>query len=232
MLAVISTIQITGNAGAAQTSAQFNGTVTRSVQIEYLVHIPEEAQKASDKKWPAILFLHGAGERGTNVWKVATHGPPKIVKTHPNFQFVVISPQCPPNRWWDNESLVALVEEVQKKYPIDPDRFYLTGLSMGGYGSWSLAAARPDLFAAVVPICGGGNVADANKLKELPIWVFHGVKDPVVPLKQSEDMVEALKAVGNAVKFTKYPEAQHDSWTVTYENPELYKWLLQHQRKK
>jgi len=231
MLALITSAQISGNLFAAQEATSFKGTVTRTVQLDYLLFMPEAAQKSADKKWPAILFLHGAGERGTDVWKVATHGPPKVVKNNPNFQFIVISPQCPANRWWETDTLVALIEEAQKKHPIDPDRIYLTGLSMGGFGSWSLAAARPDIFAAVAPICGGGNVGDAPKLKDMPLWVFHGAKDTVVPLKQSEDMVNAINAAGNKVKFTVYPEAQHDSWTATYDNPEFYKWLLQNKRK-
>jgi predicted peptidase len=217
---------------AGQTAATFEGSVTKKVKLEYLVYVPEAAAKEPNKKWPTILFLHGAGERGTNIWTVAAHGPPKIVKNNPNFEFIVISPQCPPNRWWETETLQGLIKDVQAKYPIDQDRFYLTGLSMGGYGSWALSASNPELFAAVAPICGGGNPADAPKLKNMPIWVFHGAKDPVVNIKQSEEMVKALKQAGNNVKFTVYPEAQHDSWTETYENPEFFKWLLEQKRKK
>lgn len=107
---------------------------------------------------------------------------------------------------------------------------YLTGLSVGGYGTWLLAAAHPEKFAAIAPICGGGNPADARKLAKLPTWVFHGAKDPTVPLKRSEEMVEALKAAGAYPKFTVYPEAGHDSWTATYDNPEFYQWLLAQKR--
>lgn len=215
-----------------QSAASFEGQVTKTVKIDYLVYLPEAATKKTDAKFPAILFLHGAGERGTNLWMVAKHGPPKIVQNKPDFEFIVISPQCPPNRWWETETLLSLIEEAKAKYPIDPDRLYLTGLSMGGFGSWTLAMARPDLFAAMAPVCGGGNPADVAKLKDMPIWVFHGAKDPVVPLKSSEDMVKALKAVGNEAKFTIYPNAEHDSWTETYDNPELFKWFLSHTRKK
>ena len=129
------------------------------------------------------------------------------------------------------EALTALSKQVLKDYPIDPDRFYLTGLSMGGYGSWALAAAQPGIFAAVAPICGGGSPADASKLKSLPIWVFHGGKDNTVPIAQSERMVDAITALGGNIKFTIYPDAGHDSWTATYDNPELYEWFLQHKRK-
>jgi predicted peptidase len=113
---------------------------------------------------------------------------------------------------------------------VDPDRVYLTGLSMGGYGTWSLAAAHPERFAAIVPICGGGNPADAAKLASLPVWVFHGAKDPTVPLERSKEMVEAIKSAGGNPRFTIYPEAGHDSWTETYNNPELYQWLLEQKK--
>jgi predicted peptidase len=119
-----------------------------------------------------------------------------------------------------------------RKYRIDKDRVYLTGLSMGGYGTWALAAAHPEKFAAIAPICGGGNPAEAAKLARLPIWVFHGAKDPTVPIERSKEMVEAIKAAGGDAKFTIYPEAGHDSWTETYNNPELYQWLLAQKRKK
>jgi predicted peptidase len=221
---------------AAQIPAIFSGEairdgVTRKVRFDYLLFIPDAAARNPGKKWPAILFLHGSGERGTNLMQVTTHGPPKIVQTSPNFEFIVLSPQCPPDRrGWDVEALAALVKTAVKELPIDPDRFYLTGLSMGGFGSWALAAAHPELFAAVVPICGGGNPADAPKLKNLPIWVFHGAKDTTVPLKKSQEMVQALNDVNGHASLSVYPEAGHDSWTQTYDNPELYIWLLKQKR--
>ena len=116
------------------------------------------------------------------------------------------------------------------KYPIDPDRVYLTGLSMGGFGSWMLAMEHPGRFAAAVPICGGGDPRDVARIKDLPIWVFHGGKDPTVPLARSEAMVDALRKIGGRVKLTVYPDAGHDSWTATYENEDLYAWLLQQRR--
>ncbi len=126
--------------------------------------------------------------------------------------------------------LNALLDSVIKEYHVDKDRVYLTGLSMGGFGTWALAAAFPGKFAALAPICGGGSPADAAKLARLPIWVFHGAKDNTVPLKRSEEMVEALKAAGGHPKFTVYPDAGHDSWTATYDNPEFYQWLLAQKR--
>ena len=125
--------------------------------------------------------------------------------------------------------LTALVDEIVDKYKVDEDRIYLTGLSMGGFGTWMLAAYTPERFAAIVPICGGGEVFTTRRLVRMPIWVFHGAKDPVVPLQRSEGMVDALKQ-NKELKFTVYPDALHDSWTATYDNPEVYEWLLAHQR--
>ncbi|MGF2035872.1 MAG: prolyl oligopeptidase family serine peptidase [Nostoc sp. CmiVER01] len=181
---------------------------------------------------PTILFLHGAGQRGSNLDDVKKYGVPKIVEQQADFPFIVISPQCPRGEYWNVERLSTFLDQVIASYPVDPDRVYLTGLSMGGYGTWHLAAAQPERFAAIAPICGGGNPQAARNLKNLPVWAFHGAKDNVVPLSESEIMVSALKACDGYVKFTVYPEAQHDSWTQTYNNPELYKWFLHHQRQK
>jgi predicted peptidase len=128
--------------------------------------------------------------------------------------------------------LNALLDSVTRHYRVDKKRVYLTGLSMGGYGTWALAAAHPEKFAAIAPICGGGNPADAPKLAKLPIWVFHGGKDTTVPLQRSQEMVDAIKSAGGDPKFTIYPDAGHDSWTETYNNPEFYQWLLSQARTK
>ena len=218
-----------------QTTQIATNLVTADGSIDYLLYLPDHAQKNADIKWPAILFLHGMGQRGSNVWQLTQYGPPKIVEEQTNFPFIVIAPQCPANRHsWDTEALAALIEAVENQYSIDPDRLYLTGLSMGGTASWSLAGARPDLFAAVAPVCGRNQAAEIEirKLKNMPIWVFHGAKDPVVPISNSEVMVKALRTAGNGVRFTVYPEADHDSWTATYDNPELYQWFLQNHRPK
>jgi predicted peptidase len=142
----------------------------------------------------------------------------------------VVSPQCPEGRWWKVDDLATLLDEVEAKYRVDADRIYLTGLSMGGFGTWDLASNFPDRFAAIAPMCGGGQPEMARRLKYLPIWVFHGDADPSVPVKKSDDMVEALKKVGADVKFTKYPGVGHDCWTQSYANPELYTWFLSHTR--
>ncbi|MGB9597984.1 MAG: prolyl oligopeptidase family serine peptidase, partial [Candidatus Poribacteria bacterium] len=128
--------------------------------------------------------------------------------------------------------LNALLNDIIRKYSVDKNRIYLTGLSMGGFATWSFAIAHPERFAAIVPICGGGDPEKVSAIKDIPVWVFHGAKDNVVKLEQSERMVNALKQVGGNVKFTVYPDAEHDSWTATYDNPELYEWLLQQSKSK
>lgn len=226
-------------ADTVQKAKSFQREIKINVGAEYLLYLPADYDAKSGKKWPLMLFLHGAGERGTNLWKVAVHGPPKIVREKKDFPFIVVSPQCPPGQRWDNNTLLGLLDEVMASHAVDTNRVYLTGLSMGGYGTWSLGLAYPEKFAAIAPICGGGDpitvyLGDSRKaaaLKSLPIWAFHGAKDNVVRLQESERMVEAVKRVGNqSVKLTVYPEAEHDSWTETYNNPELYKWLLEHKR--
>jgi predicted peptidase len=209
-----------------QVEQQFVDSKDKSLKIGYLLFLPKEVSQQKGKR-PLILFLHGSGERGNdNLPLVAVHGPPMIAKKNADFPFVVVSPQCPSEQRWDSKVLLALLNDVIASHDVDPQRIYLTGLSMGGYGSWMLAAAAPNRFAAIVPICGGGNPEDAGKLKSLPIWVFHGAKDSAVSLKKSEEMVAALKKVGSDVKFTVYPNAGHNSWTATYDNPKLYEWLL------
>ncbi len=198
------------------------------VTLKYLLYLPEDyAQKDA---WPLLLFLHGAGERGDDLDRVKVHGPPKLIAAGKQFPLVCVSPQCPANRWWQSEDLTALVDEILEKYKVDKDRVYVTGLSMGGFGTWSLAAATPERFAALVPICGGGDPIWARRISHIPVWVFHGAKDSVVPLERSERMVEALQKAGGQVKFTVFPDAGHDSWTAAYNNPELYEWLLQQKR--
>jgi predicted peptidase len=216
---------------------QFNKT--QSIELNYLLFLPKDYAATPAKKWPLILFLHGSGERGTNIWKVAVHGPPKNVDANADFPFIVVSPQCPEGQIWSTDVLLRLLDEVVDQYTVDETRVYLTGLSMGGFGTWNLGMSYPERFAAIVPICGGGEMINVllssrekgDALKSLAIWAFHGAKDPVVPVEESQRMVEAAKKVGaQEVKLTIYPEATHDAWTQTYANPELYQWLLKHQR--
>ena len=202
------------------------------VRLGYLLFLPQGYGKNPDEKCPLILYLHGMGERGNDLELVKTHGIPKIVEKQPNFPFVAVSPQCPDETvWWEHHgTLKALLDEIVANYAIDDGGIYLTGNSMGGYGTWSLAIAYPKQFAAIAPICGGGFPDMVRALKDVPVWAFHGAEDEVVELKESQRMVNALKACGGNVRFTVYPSVGHDSWTQTYNNTELYEWFLQHTR--
>ena len=197
---------------------------------QFILDLP----KAYDgkKELPLIIFLHGSGERGTDIKKVGVHGIPKIAKKTEGFKFIGVSPQClrAEKARWLTEDLDILLDYVLKTYKVDKKKIYLTGLSMGGYGTWAWAAKRPDVFAAAAPICGGGNPADASKYGKLPIWVFHGDKDRAVKIEKSQVMVDAIKKAGGNIKFTVYPGVGHDSWTKTYDNPELYQWFLSHSK--
>jgi len=214
----------------------FEKETKKSMQINYLLYLPDQYLE-SKVHWPLILFLHGAGERGDDLEKVKIHGPPKLIaREGREFPFVIVSPQCPEDDWWSNElqieTLNVLLNDIISRYRIDKQRIYVTGLSMGGFGTWRLAIEYPDKFAAIAPICGKGNPAKAARISHLPVWVFHGADDKIVPLKSSQEMVEALEKAEGNVKFTVYPDAGHDSWTQTYNNPELYQWFLKHKRRR
>ena len=209
-----------------QTSAELNRPV--HVTMKYLLYLPKDYEQKP--AWPLMLFLHGAGERGDDLKLVAKHGPPKLIGQGKEFPFIVVSPQCPKDAWWEPMELKALLDEIVEKYKVDKDRIYVTGLSMGGFGTWSLAAYQPDRFAALVPICGGGDPIWTHRFAHVATWVFHGGKDSVVAPARSERMVEAMKKSGGDVKYTVYPEAGHDSWTEAYADPQLYQWLLEQKR--
>ncbi|MFO0877962.1 MAG: PHB depolymerase family esterase [Gemmataceae bacterium] len=211
---------------------------------------PEKIEEKT--KYPLVIFLHGAGERGDDNTKQLVHGVGDFAKSttrkkHPCF---LIAPQCPEGRRWVEVDwsapthnmpkaasepatlLLALIDQVCKEYPIDKNRIYLTGLSMGGYGTWDLLCRKPTLFAAGIPVCGGGDEKHAKKLVGIPIWAFHGDKDLAVKVERSRNMIEAIKKAGGEPKYTEYPGVGHDSWTRTYKNPEVLDWLFAQTRKK
>lgn len=210
--------------------SQIDTVMVREVPLtmDYLLYLPEDYGSDAAKQWPLVVFLHGAGERGTDVNMVKAHGPAMLVEQGKDFDFILVSPQCPPDKWWANrvEYIMALIDDMTEKYNVDESRVYLTGLSMGGYGTWATATLHPERFAAIAPICGGGQPYLAHNLKDMPIWAFHGTADNVVPVQLSRDMVEAVNSAGGNAKLTEYPGVGHNSWTETYNNEELYKWLL------
>lgn len=209
----------------------------RRETIRYLLFVPADYDREA-KRWPLLLFLHGLGESShDDLARVKTHGPPKIVESRPDFPFVVVAPQLSPPTGgiaevpaaWKPEPLIALLDHVIANLRIDPTRVYVTGLSMGGYGTWRLVAAHPERFAAAVPICGGGEPeAMACALSRVPIWAFHGARDAVVPVERTLEMVHAVRRAGGDVRLTVYPDVEHNSWAPTYDNPAVYDWLLSH----
>lgn len=211
-----------------QTPQSAHLTTKQHFELNYLAYLPKDYESKSE--WPLVLFLHGSGERGSDLNLIKKHGLPMLVAEGQDFPFILISPQCPEDDWWDPYALDALMDSVVKKYKADESRLYATGLSMGGYGTWSLAQHNPERFAAIAPVCGGGNRFSVKRLVHTPVWAFHGAKDTVVLPEESQEMVDEINKAGGEAKLTIYPDATHNSWTRTYNNPELYEWLLSHQK--
>lgn len=218
------------------TSAQHSKrSITVTSELDYLLTLPRgyvEPGVPGAPRWPLVLFLHGMGERGDDLSLVKRHGPPKLLEAGREIAAIVVSPQCPlqPQFGWSTPAVLALLDDVMERCAVDPDRVLLTGLSMGGYGTWAVACEAPERFAALAPICGGGDPAKAARLAALPIWAFHGADDRVVPLAQSEAMVRAVEAAGGAPKLTVYEGVGHDSWVRAYDDPALWEWLLAQRR--
>ncbi len=217
-----------------QHSAEFVGTVTSHLQMRYLLFTPKAYENAGGKKWPLIVYLHGGSRRGKDVEQLGEpgFGLPAIVDRNESFPFVVLSPQCPEGEYWtDTEAVIALLDEVMSKYAVDASRVYLTGHSMGGFGTWYLAYKHPEKFAAIAPMSASLVItAWASRLKEMPIWAFHGEKDNLVPVSDTQDLIDRLRALGNEVRFTVLPNRDHYILDA-YENQELYSWFLQHAKK-
>jgi dienelactone hydrolase len=195
-------------------------------ETNYYLSLPQDYGKDTAMRWPLLMFLHGSGESGTDIQKVKVHGPPELADKGKQFPFIIVSPQADAPVGWDIEMLYQLLQQIKKSYRVNESKIYLTGLSMGGFGTWELAMKHPDEFAAIAPVCGGGDTADVWKLRHIPVWCFHGAKDDVVLPVNSENLVKATKRYNPNVRFTLYPEANHNSWDLTYNNDSLYTWLL------
>jgi predicted peptidase len=204
--------------------------------LRYLIYLPPNLD--SSPRWPLILFLHGSGERGDDLERVRRAGLPFNIERGYRPPFVVVSPQCPVNeRWTDHaDNLLSLLDHILKTQPVDPDRVILSGLSMGGQGAWYLASEHPDRFAAIAPICGRippikGYPEKVCALQNIPVWVFHGARDSIVPVENSQILAHTLRACGGKVQLTLYPNLDHHSWDAAYANPDLYTWMLAQKRK-
>ena len=203
----------------------------------YVVFVPHSYDGKTEL--PVILFLHGAGETKSD--KAGSKQPmevgigPAIKKMEKTFGAIVVIPQAETRGWQADgpsaKRALRMLDEVQKEYKTDAKRQYLTGLSMGGYGTWSLAAAHPDKWAAIAPICGGGNAKDAEKIKDIPCWCFHGDADTAVKVELSRTMIDALKKAGGTPKYTEYPKVGHNSWDAAYGEKEFFPWLLEQKKK-
>lgn len=206
-------------------------------ESKYIVFVPHDYK--GDKAYPLILFLHGAGESGTDGKRQAAVGlGPAIRKQEKTFPFIVVFPQADKAgraSWYADSPYgmraLKILDQVKKDYKVDDKRLYLTGLSMGGYGTWSFAAAHPNKWAAIVPVCGGGDATTAAKFKDVPCWCFHGDADNAVKVTESRAFIKALKDAGGNPKYDEYPGVGHNSWDKAYGTPELYEWLLKQQLK-
>lgn len=202
---------------------------TGKSKIPYLLYTPKTE---SGKKYPLVLFLHGAGERGNDNSAQLKHGAPAFItpENQAKNPCFVIAPQCPKDQWWPGENLdnvIDIFKKLARDPRIDTDRLYITGLSMGGFGTWDALEKNPRLFAAAIPICGGGNPKAAKLFKRVPIRIYHGDADDVIKLNESQSMIDALdKAKATDAKLTIYPGVGHNSWTQTYNNPEVMTWLF------
>jgi predicted peptidase len=205
-------------------------TSNRLTEYRHLRYVPTAYDPAGTDRWPLVVFLHGAGERGDDIDLIKKHGIPKLVEEGRQFPFFAVSPQSEPDRYWDEERVENLVRTMESEYRIDPDRIYLTGLSMGGIGTWMTAIAYPDRFAALAPICARGETEHIARIAHVPVWAFHGDADTCVLESKGRAMVEALRAAGGVVGYTVYPGVEHDSWTATYNDDRLYEWLLANKR--
>ena len=208
---------------------------TKTENVDFWLFLPSDESAKNEAGFPLMLFLHGAGERGSDPNVVKFHGPAKLCdvpEIAKNWKFLTVSPQCKANTTWSPLQMSVLIDELCASYPIDKSRVYVTGLSMGGFATWGVASVASDKVAAIAPICGWYS-ADAASTIKAPVWAFHGEADPAVACRAGREIVEAVRMNGNKdVSFTTYPGVQHDSWTQTYDNPELYDWFLSKSLKK
>ncbi|MBD3580931.1 prolyl oligopeptidase family serine peptidase [Flavobacterium sp. D33] len=200
------------------------------LETKYLLYLPDGYESDTTRNWPLMIFLHGSGESGEDVDKVKVNGPPKLIEQGKKFPMIVISPQAPKAEGFKPEILKKMLDDLKSKYRVDADRVYLTGLSMGGFGTFEFAGRFPDEFAAIAPVCGGGDPTKAYRLRHIPTWIFHGAKDDVVLPIESQRMADSLSRFSKNVRLTMYPEANHNSWDVTYANDSLYSWMLQQKK--
>jgi len=196
--------------------------------VNYLLYVPPSYSQGPAADWPLILFLHGSEQRGDDPALLQDVALLAFAEQEGDFPFVALIPQCPRNTHWPPSIVKKVLDAVEAMLRIDRDRVYLTGFSLGGYGTWRTAAAFPGTFAAIAPICGMSDLPDAPRLSRIPIWAFHGAQDVNVPVTESRKMIDTLRKSGADARLTVYPDLAHDCWTMTYRDSRLYLWFLDH----
>lgn len=206
--------------------------VARRVPTSFLLTLPDDYATDRKKRWPLLIFLHASGEQGDNLNAVRRHGPPKEIKDGRKFPFIVVCPQCPKEQpMWDPAVLTQLVDMVERRYRVDIEREYVTGISLGGYGTYDLAAANPGRFAAIAPISGGGSWLMTTVISRTPAYIVHGDSDPEVPVDEDRRIAQYLKDEGDDVKYVEVKGGGHEVWSDVYAGTEIYDWLLGHSRR-
>lgn len=222
LLLVIPLFSSLGN--AQEIKAEFKKEIKKEQKISYILDYPENAKG----KVPLMVFLHGSGERGNDLELVKAHSPFTYKNLFPE-PVAILAPQCPKDLWWDTEAVYYLIKEIQQKYKIDDSRIVLTGLSMGGWGTLKLAMEHPEMFSAVVAVCPPVDrlfKVRASQYKDLPMKLFHGGNDDVIPPMNSIEIYQAIKKVNKNIELTLFPDDNHNSWDSTYSNPKLYEWMF------
>lgn len=216
------------------TDYEFSREIIKPVRLRYLLYLPPGYEDSGDKRWPLVLFLHGSGERGDDIELVKKHGLPEALPELPDFPAIVVVPQCPTLSDWVRQldALTSLLDHLEFSLPVDTDRIYLAGFSMGAHGTWMLAAHQPQRFAALIPIAGRTEPEQAPQIRHLPIWMFHGGKDEGVPISFSDQMYDALRLLDAQVQYTIYHDSGHMVAGFAFREAELYKWLFAQTRQK
>ncbi len=195
-----------------------------------VVSVPRDYENNADDRWPLLLFLHGTYESGNDLNLLRDQGPLGQINRGHSLPFIVVTPQCPKIASWSPERLMRLIEQIEASHRVDPKRIYVTGLSMGGFSTYDLAACYPEKIAAAAPLSAGENPDIADRLKTVPLWIFHGADDRIVSPRSSIEIAERLRKMGADVKLTIYPGVAHEGWDKTYADPKLYEWFLAHSR--
>jgi predicted peptidase len=222
-------IPTTVRSAASLRAGHADVSVHLRAQMRFWLYLPTGHGTGSEV-WPAVFFLHGSGERGSDLQRVKAHGLPKLIAQGKSFPFVVVSPQVDEGGAWDPHWLHGLLELLKVRLRIDADRVCATGLSMGGHGAWDWACTYPADLAGIAPVCGYGNPLRACQMRDVPVRAYHGADDDVVPVAAQQKMVDAVRACGGSAEMVVYPGIGHDAWNPAYEDPQLYRWLLAQRR--